>query len=58
MGELHAGDAGAHEQVQVVQGAGAHAHQDLVGLEAGFGGVFIDQHFRSAVLVDASGFHL
>ena len=30
-GELHAGDAGADEEVEVIEGAGAHAHHDLVG---------------------------
>ena len=33
-GELHAGNAGADEEVEMVQRAGANAHQDLVGLDA------------------------
>jgi hypothetical protein len=55
--ELHAGDAAAHEEVEVVERAGAYAQQDFVGFDLGLGRVFVDQHFRAAVLVDACDFH-
>ena len=57
MVELHAGDSGAHEQIQMIERAGAHPQQDFVGFDARLGSVFVDQYFRPAVLVDACDFH-
>jgi hypothetical protein len=37
----------------VVQGAGANAYQNLIGLNFRIGRVFIDKRFGSSVLVDA-----
>ena len=56
-GEFHAGNAGAYEEVEVVQGASAHADQDFVGLDGGFRGLFVDKRFRAAVLMNASEVH-
>ena len=56
-GKLHAGNAGPHEQVQMIQRAGAHAQQDLIGFDLRVGNIFVDQHFRRAVLMDAGSFH-
>lgn len=56
--KLHARDAGSHEEIQTVQCAGSHAHQDLVCADDGLGHVFIEQHVRPAVLVEPGGFHL
>src|SRR5215472_8929043 len=57
-GELHAGDAGAHEEIQVIQGACANAHQHLVGADLGVGNVFVDEHVGAAVLVNPGCFHI
>ena len=56
-GEPHAGDARAHEEVEVVQGAGAHADEDFVGLDGGLGRRFVNQLFRAAVPVNAGEVH-
>ena len=47
----------AHEQIQMIQRAGAHPQQHFVGFDLRLGHVFVDQHFGPAVLVDACGFH-
>ena len=57
-GESHAGDALAQPEVEVVQRAGAHADQDLVGADLGVRGVFVDQHLGPAVLVDPCSLHV
>ena len=41
--ELHAGNAGAHEKVQMIERAGAYPQQDFIGFDAGLGSVFVDQ---------------
>jgi hypothetical protein len=50
-------EALAYPQVKVVHGAGFHPDEDLVFAWAGVGDVFIAEHFRSAELVNADGFH-
>ena len=55
--ELHAGNAAAHEKVQMIERAGAYPQQDFIGFDLGLGSVFVDQHFRAAMLVDACDFH-
>jgi len=50
-------NAGSHPQVQVIQRAGADAHQNLVGLDLRLGNIFVDQNIRRAVLMNASSFH-
>ncbi len=55
--EFHAGNAGADEQVETVQCAGADPHQHFVGFDLRIGNFFVDQHLGSAVLVDARDFH-
>jgi len=56
-GELHAGNSGAHEQIEVVQRTRTDAHQDLVGLDFRIGNIFVYQYIGRAVLMDAGGFH-
>src|ERR1035437_10109864 len=56
-GEPHARNAGADEEVQMVERAGADTDEDLVGLDSGLGRFFVDQHFGTAVLVDAGCLH-
>ena len=48
-GEFHAGNSGAHEKIEVIQRAGPHPHQNLIGLDAGLRRVFIDPRIRAAV---------
>jgi hypothetical protein len=55
--EPHSRDAGAHEQIEMIQGASADADQNLVGLDFGLWRVLIDQRFRASVLVDSGEFH-
>src|ERR1017187_4291733 len=56
-GELHAGDTGADEEVEVIEGAGANADQDLVGFDVGLRHVLVDKHFGIPVLVNAGCLH-
>ena len=55
--ELHAGDAGAYEQVEMIQRAGTDADQDLVGFDLRLRHVVVDEHFGTAMLVNAGCFH-
>ena len=56
-GELQPRNSGAHEKIQVIERAGAHAQQNLVGFDRRLGSVFVYQRVRPAVLVNASDFH-
>ena len=57
-GNFRARDALPDEQVEVIERGGAHAQQDLVGLDGGLGDVFVRQHLRPAVTVNSRDFHL
>jgi len=57
-GELQPGNTCPHEQVEVVQRAGADADQHLIGADCRLGGVLVHEHFRSAMLMNASNFHM
>lgn len=59
MGEwnLNAGNAGADEEIQVIQGAGANAHHDFSASGNRIRSVFITQHVGTTVLVHADSFH-
>ena len=55
--QVHAGQALAHPEVEMVQGAGAHADQNLVFARLGIGNVFVGENFGSTELMNANGFH-
>ncbi len=40
-GEWHAGNSGAHKEIEMIQRAGADAHQHLVGFDFRVGNVFV-----------------
>ena len=56
-GELHARDAGADEEVEMIESAGPHADEDLVGFDRWFRQVLVDKHFGTPVLVNAGCLH-
>src|SRR5450432_82677 len=56
-GELHARNARAHKEVEVVEGAGAHPDEDVAGADPGFGCVFVDEDGGVAVVMDSGEFH-
>src|SRR5581483_2113070 len=45
------------EQVEMIQGAGAHSHEHLVGPDRGLRRVFVDQRLRPAMLMNPRDFH-
>ncbi len=51
------GQAHAQPEVEVIQGAGAHADQDFVGTDLRFWDIFVLQHFGAAVRGVDDGFH-
>ena len=55
--QLHAGQAFAHPDIEMVHGAGFHADQDLIFARLRIGNVFVAEHFGSAEFVNADGFH-
>jgi hypothetical protein len=56
-GDLNAGNAVTNEKIEMVQGAGADADEDLVGAGARIGDVGVGEDFRSAVLGEDDCFH-
>ena len=44
--------------VQEIQRAGAHADQDLAGIELRLGRVLVPQDLGAAMLVEPDGFHM
>ena len=56
--ELHSRNTATNEEIEVIEGAGAHAHQNLIAFDTGLRDVFDHQNIRPAMLVNPSGFHL
>jgi len=57
VGQVHAGESFADEDVEVVESAGAHAYEDLIFARLGVGDIFVGENFRTTELMDADGFH-
>ena len=57
MRQLHARKTFAYPHIQMVQGTGSHPHQHLIFAWLGIGDIFVNQHFRTAKLMDANRFH-
>jgi hypothetical protein len=57
MRQLHSGEAFAHPDVEVIHGAGSHAHQNLIFARLRIRNVFVAECFWPAKFVDADGFH-
>ena len=55
--QVNAGQAFAHEEVEVVQRAGADTDEDLIFTWFGIGNVFVGEDFGSTELMNANGFH-
>ena len=55
-GELQPGNTGAHEEVEVVEGAGANADEHLVRLDDWLGCVLVNEDFGPAMLMNADSF--
>src|SRR5260370_41293760 len=55
--QVHAGQAFAHTQVEVVQRASADADEDLIFTRLGIGDVLVHEDFGSTELVNADDFH-
>jgi hypothetical protein len=55
--EVNAGQASTYPDVEVVQGARAHAYEDLIFTRLGIGDVFVGEDFGSTELMNANGFH-
>src|ERR1019366_10305311 len=55
--ELQSRDAGAHEEVEMIQRAGADADEDLVSFDFRLRHVLTDKHFGTAMLVNPGCFH-
>ena len=55
--QLHSGQAFADPQIDMVQGTGLDADENLVLPGLGVGNIFVAQNFRTTEFVDANGFH-
>jgi hypothetical protein len=57
VGQGHPGQAFADPEIDVIQGAGSYANQNLVLTRPGIGHVLIAQNFRTTEFMDANGLH-
>src|SRR5262249_36313631 len=57
VGQFDARQTFADEQIQMVQRASLHPHQDLVFARTRIGNVLVFQNFRTAELVETNGLH-
>jgi hypothetical protein len=57
VGQIDAGQSFADPHVEVVQGAGADADEDLVFARLGIGDIFVGENFRTTELMETDGFH-
>ncbi len=53
----HSGQTFADPEIDMVQGAGLDADQNLVLARLGIGHIFVAQNFRTTEFMDADGFH-
>jgi len=53
-----AGDAFANPEIEMIERAGADAHQNIIRADSRFGDIFVAQDFRAAVFGEDDGFHL
>ena len=57
VGQFHPRQAFAHPDVEMVHGAGFHAHDDLIFARLRIRDVFVAKHSGPAKFVNADGFH-